>query len=259
MTFAEGITPLQPSGKICLCVYGRPGVGKTALIGSSTQRVLILRPPMDHVDSILTVHGPKPFFKEKIIRGWNDMDDAANYMRDARGKPDVDWVWLDSISLFQDTGLDDIWANVLASPKGAHRKVHGLDKGEYGTNMERISQWVRQMISLPGFHLGITAHPMQVMDAETDELVMMPFIQGKDMAPKIAGYMNIVGHYVLKDRARILRTTSHNRYYAKDDFGVLGTMRNPTLDQIVAKTRGRIARPNRPVIRPARSKRRTSA
>ena len=266
MGFEDTITPLSPSGKICLGIYSRPGEGKTAFWGSSaTQRVLILRPPTDHVDSIMTVWGPRPNVHERIMRDWRAMDDAANYLADMKDNPPYDWVVLDSISLWQDIGLDDIWAGVLASPKGPHRKVHGLDKGEYGTNMERIGQWVRRMIAIPGFNFGVTAHVTEVVDAETDELVMMPYVQGKDMAAKISGYMNIVGHLTtaqLKGKpVRVLRTKRHARYFAKDQFGVVGDLPNPTLDKIVELTQGKTpgkSTPRRKATRP-RPTRRTAA
>lgn len=261
MSFEEGITGLSPSGKISMLLYSRPGAGKTALIGSSTQRVLILRPPTDHTDSITTVHGTKPRIKERTVADWNTMDDARNWARQEQGG-EFDWIWLDSGSLYQKHGLDDIWNTVLASPKGAARRVYGLDKGEYGVNMERFGQWTRDMVSLPGFHFGMTAHTMEVEDAETNALVMMPYIQGKDMAPQFCGYMNIVAYLSVKEdkgrTARILRTAPHQRYFAKDQFGALGTMRNPTLDRIVELTKGRIASPTSRT-RPARRTRRSTS
>ena len=101
------------------------------------------------------------------------------------------------------------------------------------------------MISFPGFHFGITAHPMQVEDAETEALVMMPYIQGKDMAAKISGYMNVIGYLGKREVERngvkakvqtIQFARTGNRYYAKDRFGCLGTyMDSPTLPKVEAK------------------------
>ena len=45
-----------PSKHARLCVYSDPGVGKTRLVGTSAQvgRTLVIRPPTDHTDAMLT-------------------------------------------------------------------------------------------------------------------------------------------------------------------------------------------------------------
>lgn len=256
MSFEDGIGDLAPAGKICLGLYGRPGAGKTVLIGSSSQRVLILRPPTDGTSSIIAVHGPKPNIKERVVKNWVDMDDALSWARDGDAAESFDWVWLDSVSLYQDHGLDDIWATVVAQKP--HRRQHGLDKGEYGVNMERLGQWVRGMVATPGFHFGFTGHVGEVDDEETGEVVAMPYVQGKNMPQKLCGSMNVVAYLTTRTRKerteRVLRTSTHEHYYAKDEFDALGTLINPTLDEITEAITGK------PVVAaPTTRRRRTTA
>jgi hypothetical protein len=118
-------------------VYAMWGVGKTVFVGSGGPRTLILRPPTDHTDSIISHYpvGKRP--KEWVITDWDVMDEAGEYLR-LHGR-EWEWVWLDSLSLWQDTGLDDIWAATVERNPARNAKHAGMDKGEYGRNMDRIS------------------------------------------------------------------------------------------------------------------------
>lgn len=231
------IKPVGDQAKRCVLVFGNSGAGKTRLAGTSP-RCLILRPPSDHTDSI-----PPGTAKEWVMNDWSDMDEALQYMRHD-GPKEFDWVWLDSISLMQDHGLDDIWANtLLRNPK---RGDYGLDKSEYGVNMFRLGQWIRHMVGSPGYNFGITAHPAELLDSDNDPLIM-PWIQGRNMASKICGYMNLVGYLQVRQakgggEARVLRTKVYTRegqaapIYAKDQYDCVpdGVMLNPTMPKIIA-------------------------
>jgi len=189
-------------------LYGPPGAGKTRLIGENPS-TLILRPPTDHTDSIRVVGAD-----EWVIDDWAAMGEAHEYCR--HNPTDYNWVWFYSISLFQDSGLDDIWDGVVAAKP--HRAEYGVDKGEYGRNMWRLGQWVRHMVGIQGFNFGITAHPAELEHPITGKLKFQPWIQGKNMSTKIQGYMNIVAYLevVEQDGAerRVLRTAGTHAYEA---------------------------------------------
>lgn len=225
------INALGISPKTNVCFYGIPGIGKTRLIGSGSD-TLIIRPPTDHTDSIRG--GAKRNVKEVVIRNWDDMRRMQNYLVD-HGK-DWDWVWIDSISLIQDILLDSIWAQVVAEKP--HRARFGLDKGEYGINIHRLGLWVRDVIGLEAFNFGVTGHPFETIN-ENDDPIFMPYVQGKNMPQKICGYMNVVGFMSMKrtnnKQVRSLSFAATDRYYAKDQFDAFDKHRlnNPTMPSFI--------------------------
>jgi hypothetical protein len=225
MAKPEQIQPLTRSKNVCMGLFGNPGVGKTRLIGSGGKGTLIVRPPTEHTDSINV-----PGAEEWVTADWDGMTDVQEHCR-LEGKI-WDWVWLDSASLFQDHGLDDIWADVVAEKPA--REKHGLDKGEYGTNMRRLAQWVRHMVGMQTFNFGFTAHPEPMVLPDGREL-LMPYIQGKQMSNKLCGYMNIVAYMEIKQSKRVLRTRETEEYYAKDQFEAFkdGKMVEPTMPKIM--------------------------
>ena len=213
--------------KINFMLYGRPGIGKTRLVGGWPD-TLILRPPVDHTRSIRTKN-----VYEWVMRDWDTMNEAFEYLRHEASSGKHPWVWLDSISLFQDIGLDDIWDRVVAEKP--HHTRYGLDKGEYGINMDRLARWVRDVVELPGFNFGITAHPFDATDPETGEVLAMPWIQGQRMPQKICGYMNVVGYYTFDSKGRrVLKFDANPDYHAKDQTDLLGSeMLDPTMSKIM--------------------------
>ena len=231
----RGIKPVVAGAKVNICVFGIPGSGKTRLAGSSGKRTLILRPPTDHTDSL----GVSSGVDEWIMRDWDDMNESSDFMRSDEAGKMYDWIWLDSISLFQDTGLDHIWADTLA--RKPDRGKYGLDKAEYGINMFRLGQWVRHVVGMEAFNFGITAHQFETTDVN-DDPVCMPWVQGNQMAEKICGYMNVVGHLEGKVKNgqpyNVLNTRHEGLYYAKDQYNKIGKMVNPTIPKIMAAING---------------------
>ncbi len=217
--------PIVPVGKNPskfwnLCLYGIPGVGKTRFVGSG-QNTLIIRPPTDHTDSIRG--GAARGISEVVIRGWEDFEQLYQYLEDEGHKYDV--VALDSISMFQDVSLDELWEKAIK--KNPDRKKYGLDKQEYGINMHRLGLYVREIVGLEKFNFIVTAHPFWGTNLEDEEL-LMPWIQGKNMPEKICGSMNMVGLMEVKAvkaegekkavKRRVIQFGASDRFYAKDQF-----------------------------------------
>jgi len=233
------IQPIGARKNIAMLVYGHPGCGKTVLAATSP-RCLIVRPPTDH-----TVGVPMDSkAQEWVVRDWNDITDVANYFRHDEGSDHFDWVWLDSISAFQDFGLDAIWQELIdANP---HRKNTQLDRLEYWKNMSRLTEWVRGMVSLDTVNVGVTAWAFKDED-ENGRPLWMPWVQGRAMPQKICGYMNLVGrlavlartkdgeNYKKGDQYRVMYTDLTDKYYAKDQYlgAFKGRMLAPTMPKII--------------------------
>jgi hypothetical protein len=258
------IRPVGASAKINMLVHADIGWGKTSLIGTGGKqfKTLIMRPPIDHVDPIIGSG-----CDEMVVKDWEEIFEGLDYMRH-EGYKKYDWFWMDSISLLQDVGLDDVYQGVLdakAAEKGATgakaRARFGPDRGEYRVNMWRLQQWIRYAVGAEAFNLGITAHSFWYEDPETNEPAsqLMPWIQGKQMPSKICGMMNLVCFGELRTRtvrgeerlSRVLHTNKTERWYAKNQFklpggagvfGDTGTIINPTMPEIVAAINKRSAR-----------------
>lgn len=243
-----------------LMVYADPGVGKTFLIGTGAREdhdTLIIRPPTDHTDTI-KIHFPGVEVDEFVASNWQDADEIHEYLR--HEKHGYRWVWLDSVSLFQEVGLDGIMEDLVANKP--HRNLYIPDKGEYGENMSRLSRYIRMMTALD-FNFGMTAHVFRYTFATTGEELMMPWIQGKQMPEKISAYANVVGYLGTVESekhgtVRALYTETHDEYYAKDGFGAFkGRILNPALTSMEESVRK--AKRNKEATKKGTTTKRTAA
>lgn len=215
-----------------MIIYGDPGCGKTPLVGTSPRGLILNADPYGTVSAALT--GSK--CDRWDVRDHYDLDDAKEYLRHG-GTDDYDWVWLDSITLFQERGLDQIMEDLIKGGKN-HRKVYLPDKGEYGQNQNRIKLWVRGMVDLP-INFGMTAHVMKVED-DDGNILMKPAIQGVQgqVSDTICGYMGLVGHMYQVRRdgttTRFLQVFKDSKRVAKDRYGAVpgGKMEKPTIPKL---------------------------
>jgi hypothetical protein len=201
-----------------MCIFSDTGVGKTRLIGGGGASTIILRPSTDNTDSIRV-----PGAQEWIVDDHKALFEALDY---ARHKGDeFDWWWWDSISMWQHTGLGDVFQ--AAVDRNSARADYGPDKGEYGINMNRMFNFLQQMhgCSQAGlFNFGVTALAAELSISEDPEAVkkLRPALKGKDMAQSLMGLMNIVAFYEIVDNngklRRVLRSQASDRFDAKDQL-----------------------------------------
>jgi len=233
------IEGLLTSSYVRMCLYGDPGVGKTPLIGTGEDTLIL---DADNGSISAGIMGSTA--DRMRIRDWDDMEEAKDYLR-LEGYKKYKWAWLDSATLFQDRGLDHIM-QVLVSDK-AHRKVYAPDKGEYGQNMNRMMIWVREAVDIP-MNIGVTAHVLRTEVEEIQEdgeidyhTLYMPHIQGRNMPSKVCGEMNVVAYMYAKENGegeltRYIRVSGDQWHYCKDRFGGIGgkkgVMANPTIPKI---------------------------
>jgi hypothetical protein len=233
--------PLSESKHIRLGLYGDTGIGKTRFIGTTPGKVLLVRSPVDHIDSILSA-GMGDNIQQRIIHNWEEMDELLDELRSDGAR--WDWVWYDSWSLMQDVLMDDVWA--AAKRRKPERGEFGLDKQEHGINQLRMGEHMRFVIGPDLFNFGWTAHATEMSSPDLDEDgealdKLMPAIHGGKgaMSVKFCGYSNIVACYAKdKNGRRILHTESSNIYYAKNQFEPKGedwSIRNPTMPELMSR------------------------
>jgi hypothetical protein len=259
------IKPVSDSKHIFMGVYGEPGIGKSRLLGTSPGKVLVIRPPVDHLDSLLPAD--KARVEQWIIHDWAEMNAAEEYLREVK-EDEWDWVWVDSWSLLQDVLLDDVFGDAVE--RKPERAKFWADQGEYGVNMGRIGAWMRHVVGPDLFNFGFTGHtavlPSPDLDEDGDPVEkLMPWIQGRNMSPKLCGYTNLLCFMERagKQGRRVLRSQADPRYYAKDQFDAFkdGILWDPTMPKVVdliEKSPGRnsgpgsksTAAPRRRVARP---------
>lgn len=218
------IRPIGAGDWVRMGLYSYPGWGKTSVVGTSAEygRTLIIHSSMDLMPArVMKI----PNLDQVTADTHEKMDEVLDYCRMTQDFP-YDWVWWDCLSIAQDVLLDDIWeGTVILYPHRADKTIKGgLDKGEYGRNMELIQRWVRHMVGANRFHFGITFHPMELQHPTNDEggVLLAPWVQGKQMTPKICGYMNMVGFLEVMENDdqqwRRLHFKENSRFYAKDQY-----------------------------------------
>lgn len=223
---------------IKMLIYSKPGQGKTVLAGSSP-KCLILE--ADRGTASAKRLGSKA--EKWRLEDWNDLEEALSYLRNG-GTANFDWVWLDSITLFQERGMDQIMDDLVAEK--SHRKVYLPDKGEYGQNMNRLGRRMRELVNLP-VNVGITAHEFHFEDPDTGEVTIMPYVQGKNMPQKICAYVDQVGRMELKTSKEgkeypVVDFRGSNDFYSKDRFG-WGRVAHVTIPKLTAGSGGAQATP----------------
>lgn len=235
-------SPLSSSKTVQLMTFADNGWGKTRLAGTSPGKVLLLRPIIEVTSSILS--DDKPRMRQVPLSDWASFDEAYEELRH-NGKK-WDWVWWDSVSGFNELGLDDLWDTIITEKPS--RKRYGLDKGDYGINMQRMGRRIRELVTLSqtgAFNLGINAWVSDLAPSEDEERQrkLMPYIQGKQMASRACGFMHIVGFGDFTSKGtRVLRFMETDRYYAHTKFDEPGPgsfadkkyqLLNPTMPKLL--------------------------
>lgn len=244
MTLSQIGTP-QMSTHIHMGVYGDGGVGKSRLAATAPGRVLIVKAPYEKIDSWLPVDKARARRGEIQVASITDHDDLEKVKVHLREEGEIyDWVIMDGVQTIFEVGMDDMWETVIAEKP--NRARYGLDAGEYGITMDRLSRWLRYTLGPDKFNFMFTSHADKMLSPDRDEEgdpieKLMPYIQGKGMSLKFAGYMNVMAYMTTTtvkgrdDNVRVLRTESSQHYYAGDKFDAFnGRVLDPTIPKIEA-------------------------
>lgn len=243
------IVPLAQGDKIVMGLFGHPNVGKTSFICEGAEaglKVLLLKSTLDHVPVRAMNSGAEMW----VVRDWSEMNnEVMQYIR--HESQDWDWIALDTATLFQDQGLQELFDGAVAEKP--RRGDWGPDKPEYRVNMWRMEQWMRHAIGGAECNLLISAHAMTMYDPYPDTgEIMMPLIQGKNMSVKFSAMMNFIGYLEIKENAdekwRRLHTQLTEQSYGKDQYDAFPTGRldHPSLSKVaeaIDRARGTARKP----------------
>ena len=269
MTDPDEIRAATDSRHWVWLVYGEPGVKKTRdIVGRLPGSTLILKPPTDHIDSLRPAD--KARVKTWTVNDWAEADRAEDYLRSEGGNWDN--VAIDSLSLLQDHLLDDeLETEINEISRNPKRRLWGPDQGVYGRNMFKLAAFCRHVIGPDLFNLLIVCHsstePLKSPDVDDDGdpiPKLMPWVQGKNMSPKICGYTHMVTLMATNSAGKtFLRTQSNENFYAKDQFHVApnGVILEPTGDKVVGlinERRAQSGAPKSQTASPRRVRRRVS-
>src|SRR5215510_13889472 len=101
------IVNLSQNDKVIMGLFGHPNVGKTSFICEGAKaglKVLLLRSTLDHIPARVLDSGAEMW----VVRDWAEMNkEVMQYIR--HDSLEWDWIWLDTATLFQDQGLQEIF------------------------------------------------------------------------------------------------------------------------------------------------------
>jgi hypothetical protein len=201
-----------------LLLYADPGTGKSAFAGTAPKALYLKMDP--NVNPAFLVGGSTA--DVWAIETWKDLHEARDYIIN-EGHREYEWVVGDSLTLFQEKGLDDVMmSKVKANPERRKRELR--DKAEYGENMTRIRLLIKDLSRVP-MHMLWTAHRMIGEDKEGND-IFVPMIHGLNMPEYVASWMNIVAHYEVTGEdewTMTVKRDEENAYMVKDGYDALGT------------------------------------
>jgi hypothetical protein len=218
-----------------MLIYGRSGVGKTRLAGSSfevpeMQRMLFI----DIEGGALTLRKDFPNVERVRVKTWTEMQKLYDTLY--AGGHGFNTVVLDSLTEIQKFNMSEIMAKLVLDNKERDLDVPSLR--EWGKNLEQIRRFVRAFRDLP-MNTIFTALEREDKDRMLRP-IKLPSLSGK-MAQEVAAFLDIVLYYNIKEVAgnegskqvRVLQSAATESTIAKDRSGLLPpVMVEPTMEQL---------------------------
>jgi hypothetical protein len=228
-----------------MLIYGRSGVGKTRLAGSSydvpeMRRVLFI----DVEGGVLTLRNSFPNVETVRVETWTDVQRIYNEL--FAGGHGFNTIVLDSLTEIQKFNMDEIMRKLIDGNDERDMDVPSLR--EWGKNLEQIRRFVRAFRDLP-VNVVFTALEREDKD-NMQRLIRLPSLSGK-MAQEVAAFLDIVLYYSIREVAdektgektmkRVLQSVATQTTTAKDRSGLLPeVVVDPTMevlyDYIIRKT-----------------------
>lgn len=219
-----------------LMVYGRSGVGKTRLAGSShsvdeMRRVLLI----DIEGGSLTLRKDFPDVELVRVQNWSEMQGVYDALY--AGGHGFKTVILDSLTEIQKFNMTNIMKQLVDKTDG-ERDMDVPSLREYLKNLEQTRRFVRAFRDLP-INVIFTALEREDKD-RMNRPIKLPSLSGK-MAQEVAAFLDIVLYYNMKEvegpdgkrQLRVLQSQATESTIAKDRSGLLPpVMTDPTMEQL---------------------------
>lgn len=208
-------------GGLNIMVYGPPGVGKTKLISTLPQPLVI-----SSERGNLTLKGTG--IPVAYIQNGKDLKEVYDWVLKDKGKT-IKSVALDSMTDICETMLAVSKRLNTADPRKAYFEVAELGQ-----------DWMKKFRDIQGIHKYFVAQLGTMKDEVTGKTKNGPSFPGKALgqsAPYIFDILAYAGVYVDEEQKRhhFLRCQPDQTYDAKDRSGVLAEFEQPDFAQILDK------------------------
>jgi phage nucleotide-binding protein len=205
-----------------LLVYGQAGAGKTSLIKSLPQPIVL-----SAEGGLLSIQDADLPYIE--ITSMADLKEA------------YEWVTGEQGSNFKSVALDSI-SEIAEVVLNHEKKVNKDPRAAYGAMQEQMADIIRAFRDLPGKHVYMSAKLEKTQD-EMGRVLYAPSMPGNKTGQSLPYFFDeVLALRVEKDSEgntqRALMCDTDGLWLAKDRSGKLGSWEAPDLGEIIAKIGG---------------------
>lgn len=228
---------LSASSGIKATVYGRSGVGKTVLLTTAPNPVILsaekgllsLRKVIE--ERRVTSGNPNFDIPVYVIRGLADLKGAYNWMVSSNEARQFQTFGLDSVS--------EIAEQILSAEKAKTRDP----RQAYGAVIDEVLQIFRQYRDFEGPNVVFVAKEEMIKHGVTGAVRYAPMFPGQQLTPQTPYLFDevfnlFVGRSSENVDFRAIRTQPDHEYEAKDRSGRLDAIEYPDLTYIFGKILG---------------------
>ena len=206
-----------------LLVYGQAGAGKTSLIKSLPQPIVL-----SAEGGLLSIQDADLPYIE--ITSMADLKEA------------YEWVTGEQGSNFKSVALDSI-SEIAEVVLNHEKKVNKDPRAAYGAMQEQMADIIRAFRDLPGKHVYMSAKLEKTQD-EMGRVLYAPSMPGNKTGQSLPYFFDeVLALRVEKDAEgntqRALMCDTDGLWLAKDRSGKLGAWEAPDLGEIIAKIGGK--------------------
>lgn len=204
-----------------LLIYGDAGAGKTRLVATAPNPVLI-----SAESGLLSLAGFSiPVIEIQTIQDLTDVYAWATKSEEANA---FETICIDSLSEIAEVILQ----NALKQVKDPRQA--------YGELTEKMMATVRAFRDLKGKHIYMSAKMQRLTDDDTGVTRYIPSMPGKRLGPDLPYFFDEVfrlgiGKTPEGNQFRFLQTQLDTQYVAKDRSGTLAAVEHPDLTHIISK------------------------